>query len=580
MSQFNWDDAQIKHTPKFVQLIAEERGVSEATIEGLLKRDFIGGVFVEKWKEEAIAFPVHDDKGHIWRAHCRRLKSKDWTQVPDKNPEGRRTPALVYGVFDTANRIYVFESQWDAITLIDVFALFPDIDRGEVCLVSTRGANTYTRLTHLCWVPETKVYAFPHNDDPGRTWLEKVIEITDGARVVETPEAYSDLGEWVKDGGADAMVIVSALESAVFKKPPARPDGETSKNGDAPREPRKLTGKSIIDFAESQIDLSQCLLGSRWLSRRTGGFIVAPSGHGKSTLVIQAASSWSCGRVAFAIKPIAPLRILIVQSEDDDNDVTEMAQMVDRLNLTADEKNLVRANTRVEWLNDVTGDAFFAALDDFLTEFPADIVFINPYTAYTGGDIQDDKLNSKFLRVDLTKVITAHKCAAVPVHHTPKTSFQNTDKFSWFDWMYSMAGGATLTNWARAVLVIAPTETPGTYRFIAAKRFEKIGWQDREYWFAHSIEGGKILWVPASQDQIAGGRKGKNATPEDLLSVIPMIDAVRIETITVNAWEKLKIGEKKVRRFLRVLQDVEKAFEHSFPRPGIKPEIKYARTRQ
>jgi hypothetical protein len=29
--------------------------------------------------------------------------------------------------------------------------------------------------------------------------------------------------------------------------------------------------------------------------------------------------------------------------------------------------------------------------------------------------------------------------------------------------------------------------SPGTYRFIAAKRFEKIGWKDREYWFAHSV---------------------------------------------------------------------------------------------
>jgi hypothetical protein len=106
----------------------------------------------------------------------------------------------------------------------------------------------------------------------------------------------------------------------------------------------------VIGYFESPLDCSQVLLGNRWLSRRTGGFIVAPSGHGKSTLVIQATVGWSCGRIEFAIKPVGPLRILIVQSEDDDNDITEMAQMVDRLKLTAAERELVRANTHIEWM--------------------------------------------------------------------------------------------------------------------------------------------------------------------------------------------------------------------------------------
>jgi hypothetical protein len=247
------------------------------------------------------------------------------------------------------------------------------------------------------------------------------------------------------------------------------------------------------------------------------------------------------------------LRILIVQAEDDDNDVTEMSMMRERMALTKEETELVRRNTHVEWVNDVTGRAFFVALDDFLTQFPADLVFINPYTAYQGGDLRDDELNNKFLRVDLTRLMNAHKCGAIPVHHTPKTNFQNTDNYSWFDWMYSMAGGASLTNWARSILVIAPSDTPGTYRFIAAKRFEKIGWLDREYWYAHSIEDGKILWVPASQEQIACGRKGKNAKPLDMLTLIPILDPMPLPVLIVEAKQKLNIGEKKVRNYLQVL---------------------------
>jgi hypothetical protein len=346
------------------------------------------------------------------------------------------------------------------------------------------------------------------------------------------------------------------------------------------RERRKLTGKSIIDFSEGQIDYSQVLAGNRWLSRRTGGFIVAPSGHGKSTLVIQLTVCWSCGRIEFAIKPAHPLRILVVQSEDDDNDIFEMAQMVDRLKLTAAERELVRKNTHVEWLNDVTGQDFFTALDDFLTQFPADLVFINPYTAYTGEDIQDNAANEQFLRGDLSRIMNAHKCGAIPVHHTPKTNFTNTENFLWYDWMYSMAGGATLTNWARAVLVIAPTNTPGTYKFIAAKRFEKIGWQDREYWFAHSVENGKTLWVPASSEQIASSRKGKNATPSDLLALIPVLDPVPIDKIIVDGKQKMALGEKTVRRFLKVLVAEAKAYEHRYPRRRTNDEVRYAKTPQ
>lgn len=71
--------------------------------------------------------------------------------------------------------------------------------------------------------------------------------------------------------------------------------------------------------------------------------------------------------------------------------------------------------------------------------------------------------------------------------------------------MYTMAGGSALT----------PADMPGTYRFIAAKRFEKIGWQEREHWYAHSIDDGMMLWVPASADQIACAAEVK--TPRRLI---------------------------------------------------------------
>ena len=111
--------------------------------------------------------------------------------------------------------------------------------------------------------------------------------------------------------------------------------------------------------------------------------------------------------------------------------------------------------------------------------------------------------------------------------------------------MYSPAGGATLTNWARGVLVVFPTDLPGTYRFIAAKRFEKIGWQEREYWFSHSVDSdGQMLWIPATREQIVTAQPSvRRATPDAILELIPVVEPISQEKLWVSAWEKLHVGK-------------------------------------
>jgi AAA domain len=341
---------------------------------------------------------------------------------------------------------------------------------------------------------------------------------------------------------------------------------------------RTLLGASILDYAEREIDFSVNLLGNRWISRLAGGFIVAPSGHGKSSLVMQMACSWSCGRPCCSIKPAQPLRIFIAQAEDDDNDTIEMAQMLNRMSFSAKELDLVRQNTHIEWLNDCTGRNFFGALNDLLKDWPADLLFINPYTAYQTEDVLDNAANAQFLRVELSRLLNNHHLGVLIVHHTAKTQFRKKDDFAWFDWMYDMAGGAVLTNWARAVLIIAPSLTPGTYKFVAAKRFEKIGWQEREYWFAHSVENNQMLWVPANSDQIASAKKAQALEPQDLLCHIPILEAISQEKFFQAI--RGKIGEKKARRFIEILIQDGKVFPRNLPRNGKKSAVGYSQTNQ
>jgi len=341
---------------------------------------------------------------------------------------------------------------------------------------------------------------------------------------------------------------------------------------------RKLRGTDALSFSEREVDLSKNLLGNRWLSHQCGCFLVAPSGHGKSTLIMQMVILWCCGRPAFGIRPAQPLRILLIEAEDDDNDITEMAWMVRRLNLSDTEKHMLKTNSHIEWLSDVNYIGFFEALDDFLAEFPCDILIINPYSAYQGGDIRDEERNNDFLRDALSKLMAVHHFGTLLVHHTPKTNFQKTEEYSWFDWMYIMAGTASITNWARGVLVLNPTKVTGTYQFIAAKRFEKLGWTQREAYWSHSVQNGIALWIPSTTDQIRAAKPRTELKPEDLLDLFPLVDGVTMHRYLALATSR-NLGVNKARRFLELLIEDQLVKVTETPREGTNALKTYCRSK-
>lgn len=357
-------------------------------------------------------------------------------------------------------------------------------------------------------------------------------------------------------------------------------------NGVGTKTPRFKPGHSLAWYASQAIDHSQTLLGNRYLCRGGGMFVVAPSGMGKSTFSIQLAVLWCCGLVAFGIKPSKALRILIVQSEDDEGDCTEMAKMVDHLKLNGKEKLLVQENTELIRCNDLVGYRFIEALKDRLAQAkaddkPFDLVIINPFSVFLGTDPKDADACTQFLNEWLNPILTEFAIGAILIHHTPKTNFRDTTDWKPSDWMYSGAGAAAMTNWARAYLVIDPTDIHGVYKFIAAKRGKRIGWGDHvpvfETVWAHSREDGQLLWVPADADQIASAKPAAKKTPDDLLPLIPLMDPISEQRLVEDAKAKLDIGRDKVRNFVAILLEDEKIFSHDIPRDGAKSARGYAR---
>jgi AAA domain len=367
------------------------------------------------------------------------------------------------------------------------------------------------------------------------------------------------------------------LEDPLGSDEPFDPDPE-EENGDSPR---FKEGHSLAWYANQAIDPGQTLLGNRYLCRSGGMFVVAPSGMGKSTFSLQMAILWCCGLVAFGIKPNKALRILIVQSEDDQGDCTEMAQVMNHLELTGKEKSLVEENTELIRCNDCVGHRFIEALKARLTDAkndgkPFDILIINPYGVFLGDDVKNTSATTKFLNEWLNPVLDEFSIAAIIVHHTPKTNFQNTDNYKIWDWMYWGAGCATITNWARAILVIKPESDDLTvFRFIAAKRGKRIGaeWNgDFERYYQWSTIPGVLRWEGVPDDQVGAIQqtktKRKTADLDVALKQVPVLDPIPKDMVLEKIMTECKVGNNLARRVLNELIYAEKAFDVLIPKVG------------
>ena len=204
--------------------------------------------------------------------------------------------------------------------------------------------------------------------------------------------------------------------------------------------------------------------------------------------------------------------------------------------------------------------------------------------AYLGGDIKNAEVTASFLRNGLNPLLAQYQCAAIIVHHTPKTNFRDTKEWKASDWMYAGAGSADITNWCRAALIIDPTSNPGVFKFIAAKRASRIGWLDdltgeREFvrHFGHSSNG-SIFWREALDAEVKQtGQPGKQA--KDLLALIPTEGAIS-KNVLLSQVSSLGIGQVKAKGFLAELLSEKTLFEWRVNRPRTNPEVQISRHEQ
>jgi len=238
--------------------------------------------------------------------------------------------------------------------------------------------------------------------------------------------------------------------------------------------------KTALEIFNTPPEDGETLIGNRFLCRGGGMLIVGPSGVGKSTLTAGLCAAFARGEPYLHIRPSGPLKILVIQAENDDGDLHEQLQGAIGELMEGDEVSFTE-RLRFVTVDYLSSTEFLDhAVSQYLEAERPDLLVIDCLTAYLGDSPTEPKALIAFLRNGLTRLLRQFNCGGMLVHHTPKTTNQNREGWNSSDMQYAMAGGADLANWMRSGLLIEATALPDLFRLHAIKRMGRLGWSNAE----------------------------------------------------------------------------------------------------
>jgi hypothetical protein len=257
----------------------------------------------------------------------------------------------------------------------------------------------------------------------------------------------------------------------------------------------------------------------RWLCKGYAIQIVGFAGTGKSTLCMQMCTNWALGRDLFGLKPVRPLRILLVNSENDFGDMAEMWAGSTR-HFTMGDKTKLKEQLTIVRNTKARGAAFVEALENLIKRHKPDCVVVDPLLAFVDFEIADQAQTTAFLRGQILPLLQRTGVALVYYHHTNKPiTGLDLDSMMPQQLAYLGAGCAEWVNFARdsGFLFRAKAEEgeeAATFRFGFSKRQGRTGLKNSDQSFAksyvklsHSSEPGVLRWVYAIGDSLAAQPK-------------------------------------------------------------------------
>lgn len=323
----------------------------------------------------------------------------------------------------------------------------------------------------------SRFHIFADDDKPGREHAVKVAEslsrICQDVRLGVFPQSnghrVKDAGDWFANGGTKEKFEALIKDLPAFNKDDPFPTRSVLHD--------IFTVKQLISF-DPDTD-TNAIVGlkygktSRYLCRGYGAWFIGQSGLGKSSLAIQQAVLWCLGRPFFGVTPVRPLRVLFVESENDEGDMAEPVQgILNSIEITPKDVDAIGERLKIVRCRGLTGLAFFKWLEQQIIEHKADVAYVDPLLRFAGIEISRTEQCTILLNEWIDPVLARTGAALIGIHHTgkPKEESRGRGKgMTIYDYMYSGIGSSELVNWARAVSVIMPV-SDGMFELKLAKR--------------------------------------------------------------------------------------------------------------
>lgn len=315
------------------------------------------------------------------------------------------------------------------------------------------------------------------------------------------------------------------------------------------------------------------LIGRRWLCRGGSLVVVGQSGIGKSSLCMQLMIQWALGLPAFNITPVAPLRSVLIQAENDVGDLAEMYQGVRQgMGLTPEQEAILDERIFIYRDTTRTGAEFVDAASALVDRHQPDLVWADPLLNYIGDEISEQRVISEFCCKLLNSVSLRTGVVWCLLHHTGKPSKDPKASSHWTasDLAYSGLGSSALVNWARETAVLVRLKTsdgePPTFQLSMTKRRTRAGMLDSTgrpadtIFVRHSTHGG-ICWEqcesPEAEPETRPGRykTGRKSAfdPEAFRAVLSDFgDAVTAANVSEVA-DKFTVTERTIWRWWKTL---------------------------
>lgn len=293
-----------------------------------------------------------------------------------------------------------------------------------------------------------------------------------------------------------------------------------------------IRSNTIDDFLNANAeDMSDCLLGYRFLCTECPWLIIAASGVGKSVLAMQMAILFATGRDLWKLKPHKARKVVLIQAENNFLDLVEPAQSITRiLGLSETEKADLRKNFRVISDDTHSGEGFVRLLSSICDRYKPEIVIVDPLMAYIGGEISKQEVCTKFFRNGINPVIHRHNIGLIVLHHTGKPRSKDLKNFEQnTDLEYLGIGSSDITNWARAVSIIMPSQhDKNIYEFKHVKRGKRTGSEPVIY-LKQGRNHKDIFWYLSEKpEKVVKTQKGDGKRSPN---VNPIYEFLKLETL-------------------------------------------------